>query len=312
MKKTKILVTGSTVVDLVFKGKVFSERTKKGRLSLAFGGKYVPEDFFQLYGGGGTNCAISLSRQGFNTCLWSYVGPDSFGIESIKNLRKEKVKTNLVRKKAAKTPISSILLTPEGERTIINYRSNADMLELDRKVLKEFKKRDWFVLFSLAKLPKTHKLEFITKAKQNNMKIFLSLHGTEYFKGLKYLKDYFAKTDVMHLNAHELADIFGGDAPDFDFKKTNFAKKLNIPLLLVTHDLKGSFAYTKEKIYYQPIIKCPQVVDTTGAGDAWASGFLGEYLKTSSIAKAMKFAAKNSSSVIQKLGAHNGLVRKIK
>jgi ribokinase len=310
MKKAKILVAGSSVVDLIFKGKVFSDRTKKGRLSLAFGGKYVPEEFFQVYGGGGTNCAISLARQGFDTCLWSYVGPDSFGAEVIKNLKKEKVKTNLLRKKAVKTPLSSILLTPEGERTIINFRSNADMLEVDKKVLKEFKKRDWFVLFSLANLAKNYKLAFIKKAKQNNMKVFLSLHGTEYFKGLKYLKDYFSQTDILHLNAHELADIFGGDAPDFDFRKTNFAKKLNIPLLLTTYDIKGSFAYTKNKIYYQPIIKTSNVVDTTGAGDAWASGFLGEYLKTDSIKRAMLFAAKNSSSVIQKLGAHNGLLRK--
>ncbi len=309
--KQKILVSGSSVVDLVFKGKVFSQRTKNGRISLAFGGKYVPEEFFQFYGGGGSNCAISLARQGFDVCLWSHIGPDIFGKQFLKNLKQEKVKTNLVKMKAKQTPLSSILLTPEGERTIINFRSDADQLELDRGVEKEFVKRDWFVLFSLAKLSKEKKLKIIKKAKNSGMKVFLSLHGTEYFKGFSYLKDYFKLTDVLHLNAHELADIFGGNAPDFDFKHTNFAQKLKLPLLLVTHDVKGSFAYTQDGIYYQPILKAETVVDTTGAGDAWASGFLGEYLKTQSIKKAMIFAAKNSSSVIQKLGAHNGLIRNI-
>jgi ribokinase len=306
----KILVAGNCVIDLVFKGKVFEERKEKDRLSLAFGGKYIPQEFFQCYGGGGANAAISLSRQGFDSLLWTHVGNDVFGRQVVKNLKKEKVKTKLVKFKAEKTPLSSILLTPSGERTIINYRADADFLQMNNAVLREMKKRNWFVLFSLARCPKKDKISFLEQAKKDGLKIFLSLHGSEYFKGFDYLKSYFAYADILHLNAHELADIFGGNAPDFNFHKTNFALKLGLPLLLVSYDVRGSFAYTPEKIYHQPIIKPKKIVDTTGAGDAFASGFLGEYLKHDSLEKALLFGTKNASSVIQYLGAQNGLLTK--
>ena len=70
------------------------------------------------------------------------------------------------------------------------------------------------------------------------------------------------------------------------------------------------FDNTPEKIYHQSIVKVKKVVDTTGAGDAFASSFLGEYLKKDSIEAGLKFGAENASSVIQKLGAQNGLMER--
>ena len=306
----KILVAGNCVVDLIFQGEIFAQRTQKGRLSLAFGGKYVPEECYQYYGGGGANASIALAAQGFDVLLWSHLGNDLFGRQVISNLKQAKVRTNLVKSKAEKTPISSILLTPSGERTIINYRSNADNLTLTSQVLREMRKRNWLVIFSLAHCPKKDKLSFLRQAKKDGLKIFLSLHGTEYFKGYQYLRPYFSLADVVQINAHELADIFGGNAPDFDFHKTNFSQKFKVPLLVVSYDVKGSFAYTPDKIYHQPMIKSPKVVDTTGAGDAFGAGFLGEYLKTDDIAKALLFGARNACSVIQKMGAQNGFLTK--
>lgn len=309
MKPAKILVAGNSVVDLIFKGKIFEERRKKDRLSLALGGKYVPDEFFQFYGGGGANAAISLARQGFDVMLWTYLGNDIFGRQVARNLKNEKVKTKLIRFKAERTPISSILITPKGERTIVNYRSDADLLQINSAVLREMKKRNWFVLFSLAKCPKKDKISFLKQAKKDGLKIFLSLHGLEYFKGYDYLREYFHYCNILHLNAHELADVFGGNAPDFNFRKTNFSLKLKIPILVVSHDIQGSFCYTKEQIFYQPAIKVKKIVDATGAGDAFASGFLGEYIKTDSIEKALLLGAKNASSVIEHLGAQNGLLK---
>lgn len=304
----KILVAGSCVVDLIFKGKVFQERTRNDRLSLAFGGKYVPEEMHQCYGGGGANMAVSLAKQGFMTHLWSHVGNDAFGRQAVRNLRRSKVKTNLVKFKARNTALSTILLTPSGERTIINYRSDADLLSLNNAVLKTMEASEWFAMSSLVNCPKKDKIDFLKQAKKSESKILLSLHGTEYLRGYEYLKEYLNLCDILHINAHELADIFGGNAPDFDFKRTNFSHKLQVPLLLVTYDVRGSYAYTSNRIYHQPIFKTKEIQDTTGAGDAFAAGFLGEYLKTDSIKKGLTFASKNAASVIQQLGAQNGLL----
>jgi sugar/nucleoside kinase (ribokinase family) len=305
----KILVTGSCVVDLIFKGKVFETRKKKDRLSLAWGGKYVPDEFHQCFGGGGANVSASLANQGFNVMLWTHVGNDTFGRQAVNNLKKQKVKTKLIKFKATHTPLSSILLSESGERTIINYRSDADQIQITNAVRREMKKRDWFFMSSLARCPKKDKLEFLRFAKKQGLKIFLSLHGSEYLKGHQYLKPYLNLCNALHLNAHEIADIFGGNAVDFNFKKTNFAQKLKLPLLVVSYDIHGNYAYTQDKIAYQPIIKEKVKVDTTGAGDAFSAGFLGEYLRSDSIEKALFFGTKNATSVIEHLGAQNGLLQ---
>lgn len=305
----KILVAGSSVVDLIFQGRIFSTRKKDNRLSLAFGGKYLAENFYQCFGGGGANCAVSLARLGYDVCLWSQIGNDAFGKQIFYNLKVNNVSTKLVKFKADKTPISCILLTYQGERTIITYRSNADILSLNNAVRKEMDYRDWFLLFSLAQLPQKEKLYILGEAKKRKMKIFLSLHGSEYAKGYDYLQPYLKIVDILHLNAHELADIFGAEASDLDFKKTNFCPKLGVPLLLITHDVNGSYCQTKEQIFYHPALKIKEIKDTTGAGDAFASGFLASYLKNNNIDLALAFATKNSASVISQLGAQNGLIK---
>lgn len=306
--KEKILILGNATVDLLFKGKIFDEREVKNRLSLALGGKYVVDEFHQFFGGGGANAAVSLARQGFDVSLIAKIGKDVFGEKIKNNLEKEEIKTDLVMKTVMMTQISSILIDSTGHRTIINFRGDADLVDLTNKIKQKMKTADWFVIFSLAKLPKEKKLKFLRLAKEYSSRIFLSLHGVEYFKGFDYLKDYFKLADIMHMNAHECADIFGGNAPDFNYHQTNFGKKLGVPLLLVSYDIKGSFAYTKDKIYYQPIIDTKKIVDTTGAGDAFASSFLGKFIKTNDIKTSLEFATRNATSVIEHLGAQNDLL----
>lgn len=309
MRKEKIVILGSTTIDLIFKSKLLDKRKKGGRLSLALGGKYIADEFYQLFGGGGANAAVSLARQSFKPILISQVGKDVFADLVLDNLKKNFVDTSLITKIASATQISSIIVTSGGEKTIINFRSDADLVKLNPEIKKTIQKGNWFVIFSMANLPKKEKLKFLRIAKEARLKIFLSLHGEEYFKGFNYLKDYFQLADVVQMNAHECADIFGGNAPDFNFYKTNFAKKLKIPLLVVTYDIKGSFAYTKDKIYHQDIVKPKKLTDTTGAGDAFAAGFLGKYIKTDKIQESLYFAAQNAASVIEELGAQNKLLR---
>lgn len=306
MRKEKIIILGSATIDLIFKSKLLDKRKKKGRLSLALGGKYIADEFYQVFGGGGANAAVSLANQGFKPILLFQVGrEDVFADLVLANLEKAGVETQFTNRTASKTQISSILLTETGERTIVNFRSDADLIKLSPKIKGQVQKGDWFVIFSMARMPKKDKLEFLKTAKNAALKTLLSLHGEEYLRGLDYLKDYFRLADIVQMNAHECADIFGGNAPDFNFHKINFARKLKVPLLIITYDIHGSFAYTPDKIYYQDIIKERKRVDTTGAGDAFVSGFLGKYIKIGKIPEALHFGTRNAASIIEHFGAQN-------
>lgn len=304
---TKIITIGSATLDLFFQSEELPE-TKDGlRLSLAYGGKYVARNFAQSIGGGGCNAAVSLARQGYQVAYWGKVANDWAGRRIRQDLSKEKVNTDLIQK-GEQTTISAILLGQRGERTIITYRAQNDNLDFTETVQKVFQKADWIYQGNLNLCPPQKRLNWLKFGRRQGVKIFSTLSGSEYKKGEDYIKQFIELSDVFILNAHELADIWGGNAPDLDLKNTNYGQKLGAQLLVVTYDIHGSYAYYQDKIYYQPIVKV-KVVDATGAGDAYGSGFLGRFIKTNDIQQAMVFAAKNAASVISYLTCQRGLLK---
>lgn len=306
MKNGKILIIGSAVVDLIFQGEIFSKRKERNRLSLAYGGKYVVDNLYQAFGGGGANVAVSLARQGVEVYLWTKVARDHFGRLILNNLKKEGIKLDLVEESLEVSPLSAILLDKEGFRTIVNYRAGGDQLVFTPKVKEILDKCHWLALFSLPRWPKEEKLKVLKSAKLRGLKVFLSLHADEYRKGLTWVKDYFQYCEILDLNVYELAAIFDKSVEKLNFKE-NFSQKLGIPLVIVTHDKKGSHLYTQDKIFHQQALPCKRV-DTTGAGDAFSAGFLGKYFKTDDWEQAMKFAAQNAKAEIEVIGAQTGLL----
>lgn len=303
----KILVVGNATLDLIFQGSIFSERKQGDRLSLAYGGKYVVEKMFHSFGGGGANASVSLARQNLGVTLLARVAKDHFGDLIFKNLQDNGVKTDLIQKDLEDTPMSAILLDSDGQRTIINYRSDSDNLKYEDDLKNNLSEFGWLALFSLPRWPKQEKLKLLADAKSKGLKIFLSLHGDEYRKGYLWVKDYLQYCDILDLNIFEMASLLGKKESDLNPEKENYAKILNLPIVIVTHDKSGSYFYSQTEKFWQDPLEAKRI-DTTGAGDAFASGFLGKYIKTNDAKLAMDFAAHNAKAEIEVMGAQTGLL----
>lgn len=304
----KVLVAGNCTIDLIFQSDALESREKGDRWSLAHGGKYLVDRFLLSYGGGGANAAVSLARQQIETWLFCQTGDDFFTPLLRENFRHNQVKTELISQITGPNAVSAVIIDKTGDKTIFNFRAETDRLHFSPAVKNKIRKVDGVALYSLAHWPKKEKLEFLDFSHQAGKVIFLSLHGTEYVKGLHYLKDYFRYATIIHLNVHEAADMIGKKVTNINFYQDNFARILHIPLVLVSHDVNGSYAYTEDQIYYQTIVGPRRAVDSTGAGDAFSSGFFGTYLKTGDIKKSLHFGAANAGSVIQHFGAQNILL----
>lgn len=308
MTKIKVLTIGSAVIDLIFQGEIFTQRTKDDRLSLAYGGKYVADNFYQFFGGGAANAAVSLSRQGLNAHIWTRASKDYFGGLIIKNLKRERVGCGLIKKDLDRSPISTILLDTDGNRTIVNYRSSADELDFNNKVKGFIKKCDWIGMFSMPHWGKENKIKVLKFARENNIKVFLSLNGNEYREGLDFVSDFFPYCTILDLNIYELADLLETKAEKVNLERENFSRKFNIPIVLITCDKRGSYLHSSDEVIYQQALPT-KLIDTTGAGDAFCAGFLGKYIKTNDLKKSMEFAARNAKAEIEALGAQTGLLR---
>ena len=75
-------------------------------------------------------------------------------------------------------------------------------------------------------------------------------------------------------------------------------------ILVITDGENGSYAYFDGKVYYQRAEKVEKIIDTTGAGDAFTAGFIGEFIKTKDVERSMKAGSLYAAEILGRLGAN--------
>ena len=105
--------------------------------------------------------------------------------------------------------------------------------------------------------------------------------------------------DILFANHHELAALTGED----DFEDGIAALHGKVPTLIVTRSADGAVAVShgeRAEVAAEPIA---QVVDTTGAGDLFAAGFLYGYVNGEPLATCLRRGAIAAAEIISHYGA---------
>jgi ribokinase len=301
------VVLGTITLDLFFIGDSFTR--SQDRYELAFGGKYVADRVMQKIGGGGANISIGLTRQGFPTLFWGILDDSLIGDYMRAILVTEGVDTSFIEKKKDSLSVSTLILSPQGERTIITHHPK-EKHTYNQEIKKLIGECQWFVLGDAPGNTLEDKIEWGKDAKKRNVKLFIPLTAKECKEGLGQISPLIHLADWIILNAHELADLLNTNYQELDLSQRNYDLVINTKGLIVTDGEKGAYAYARMHRYYQRAITPPTIVDTTGAGDAFASGFLSEFMRTEEIQKSLLAASRNAVSVITQIGAQEGLLKK--
>jgi sugar/nucleoside kinase (ribokinase family) len=111
-------------------------------------------------------------------------------------------------------------------------------------------------------------------------------------------------TDILLVNKTEASTIVPG------VLLTELLSRLKnyVPVTIITDGNQGSIATDGTKTYRIGIYEDVKIVDVTGAGDAFGSGFLAAYASGKSFRQSLIFASANSTAVVQKLGAKSGII----
>lgn len=302
-----VITIGSAIRDVFLPlGDISDYRKNFELLAHAdLGNKVSLKSVYFASGGGGTNTAVTFSRLGFKTAVLTVIGADEAGKSILKELKSEGINTSLVKKvKSGQTAYSVIILSQKGERTAFVFRGVSDFKKVSIKDLKT-KKAYWFFLTSLGgNLPLLHKI--FECALKNFIKIAWNPGGEELKRGIGKLSFFLKHTNVLLLNNHEAAGL----AKIKWSKDQQVLKKLQQAtgqLVVVTGGHDGAWAFDGLVSYHIPTIPV-KVVNATGAGDAFGSGFLAGLIKKDDIETALKIGIVNSTNVIQKMGAKNGII----
>jgi ribokinase len=307
-----IISIGTATRDMFCIGVPFVEvenekfKTLKG-LCLSYGSKVELPNILFTTGGAGTNTAVTFARAGFKTACLSRVGSDPGGSAILSELKKEGVDNKYFQiDKENFTAYSIIFLTQEGERTILSYKGAGEHLSEKEIPWEEIKETKWLYLDSLGGNQKLLKqlLEF---AKFNNIKIASNPGGRE-LKILKENKGWLKNYDIFTLNqeeASELTDI------DYQNEKEIFDEldKLIEGVVVMTKGPKGAVVSDGKNRFSAGIFKEKKLIDRTGAGDAFASAFASGFIKTGNIQEAIKWGSANGTSVVERVGAKEGILK---
>lgn len=309
-----VITFGSATQDIYLKSKEFlffshkKFRTGKG-ICLPATSKIKVDEIAFSSGGGGTNTAATFANQGLKVAYCGLVGNDYFGDLIIRELKKLEVDTSLIKKTDKElTNVSVVLSHPDGEKTILVYRGASDLFSKKEIPWEKIKKTKWFYLAPFAGKMANLTDELVDFAKKNKIKVALNPGYEQLSLPKSILKKILAKVDVLILNQEEasLLTKIPYQKERMIFKELD---KLVYGICIMTKGADGVVVSDGKYLYRAPALKI-KVVDTTGAGDSFGSGFLSGFIKTESIEFGIQLGIANSAFCLQKLGAKEGLLKK--
>lgn len=302
-----VITVGSATVDAFVKTE-FSEllhgKNKKDCIAYPVGAKILIEELNLTTGGGGTNAAVALARLGHKVAFIGKMGEKENSIRVLSQLKEEKVDTSLViRSKKGRTGYSVILDSKKHDRTILAFKGSNNDLTVDEIDLKKLRAK--WLYFSSMMGQSYRTLEKIAGyAKKNNIKIAFNISSYLARKGKKFLGKILKKTEILILNREESELIVGNSSIVSLLKKLS---GLGPDIVAITDGKNGVYVLHKNDFYHGRPHNI-RIVETTGAGDAFASSFLSGIIKRNDIRFAIQLGMTNAESVIQNHGAKTGLL----
>jgi ribokinase len=253
-------------------------------------------------GGGATNASVTFSRQGIQALFMGTIGHDPAGQAVLDELDKEGVDTQYVSySKTLNTGYSVLLLAPNGERTILTYRGASTHYDKKNFELQHVQ-ADWLYVSSMAGSMDVLS-DVFSQARNKNMKVFFN-PGKGELKQPAKLKGLLDDVDVLSVNRDEAAQIVEGNSSE------ELVRHLlhYVTVAIVSDGPNGVVASDGKTVVRAGMYEDVKVIDRTGAGDAFGSGFLSQWAQHKSLADCIVYASANSTSVVAKIGAKTGIL----
>ncbi|MEI6510969.1 MAG: carbohydrate kinase family protein [Candidatus Uhrbacteria bacterium] len=271
---------------------------------VALGSKIEVNDIVLTTGGGATNAAVTFARLGLKTAAICRIGDDAGGRDVIEDLKKEGVATALIRRVAkGVTGYSTLLTASNGERTALTYRGVSGTLGSADVPFAKCKAR-WFYVTSLAgNVALARKIA--THAKSSGASVAWNPGRKEIEQGLGAIKAILPNVRVLQLNKEEAARLTGASTVEEMFAA--LATPGNV--VVITDGARGAFVQ-RDGITIMSPGSGRQAVSQTGAGDAFGSGFVAGLMRTDDLRTALAVGMLNAQSVITKVGAKAGILKK--
>lgn len=307
-----VLTIGAGTRDVFIKSKHFEKKSDPlapAGFDACFpmGAKIALSDIYMETGGGATNAAVTFKQLGFKTACLCRVGQDANG-EAIKTaLKSSGIITKYIQTdEKRQTSYAVIILAGTGQRSILVYRGASNFISTSEPLWQKTSP-GWIYLTSLGGNHSAIK-DIFKFAKNKSSAVAWNPGNSELKLGLNKIRKYIKATDLLFLNREEAALLTGKPPRHLE----EIVKKLGQLVrraLIITDGPNGAYAYdaNNKQFFYAKAIPGKRV-NTTGAGDAFGSGFTASFIKNQNIKSSLCVGSWNSIGVITTMGAKMGIL----
>ena len=292
-------------------------------MSYPYGAKVDMTNFSSCPGGGGVNTAMNFAKLGYDTSAIFKIGDDIFSAGILNAFKNTNINLeNIICDKTVSTGFSIILVSFQGDRTVLAHRgANALIAEEDINY-EALKSADWLYIAPLNGKSNMVLEPLVKFAHKHDIKVCFNAGTTSIKQGFDHIKKILNSANIVIMNKEEASMCVGVDVRP-DTKDVKYSSEIIHPdiklmlktlknadyqVIVITDGKLGAYAYDGRKYYYCPVYPS-ETVSTLGAGDAFASTFFAALDKTElNIGKSLMYASVVSSSVVSKFGASEGLI----
>lgn len=276
--------------------------TNTCQICMDFATKIPVKSVHKLVGGNAANLAIGMSRLRLKSSIYLELGKDEQGEKIYHSLKKDHVNTKYVYLRKGAVTNYSVVLNKGAERTILIYHGK-------RKYhLPHLPKVPWVYLTSMGKGCEVIYPSLLSYLKKTNAKLGFNPGTHQLRSGLATLKPLLKTSYVVILNVEETQFLFKEKSRDIK-KLLKLLKGTGCNIAVVTDGPAGSYAYDGKQMFFCPIYVVP-IVERTGCGDSYSTGFIAALMYGLDIKEAMKWGTVNAAGVIQHIGPQEGLLTK--
>jgi len=295
--KVSVVAVGDANVDLVAPTKSFPSR----------GEEVLVEKVEMCPGGSAANLSVAVARLGVSAGFIGRVGNDFFEQFLIKQLEKENVDISQLQvDDKVGTALLFVIVTENGERTMYTFRGANVLLSLEQVDMDYVRNADILHVsgYTLISDPQRKTaLQILDAAKKACVFISFDVGVLAPIKATSHVHSVLPSIDLLFLNELEAVSLMGIKRPE---SAAESILSLGPEFVALKLGERGCLVLTKHKRFHSPAFQV-DVVDTTGAGDAFDAGFLLGIREGWSLEKTARFANAVGALSVTRVGAWSAL-----
>ena len=315
----KIITIGSVSKDMFFptgEGTIMEtpdDLESQKKIVFELGAKYHIDRRYESLGGCAINVAAGLAKLGENVSCYTTVGDDEIGKWIVRELHKIGIdlKENSIEENC-QSDLSTILVdTKSADRVIFSNQVANQKLVIEKEKIGH---PDWIFIGDLSGQWQKNIDTLVVFAKKYDTPIAFNPRQKTIHDDVKKIIQTISVCELLFVNKDEAIEIISGYDENVLQEMLNEEEylvktlyEIGAKTVALTDGERGAWAYDGIAVLHIDAM-LQKAIDSTGAGDAFTSGFFAAQLKGENLLTALKWGIANSSNSVTEYGGQQGLL----